>query len=230
MLQRSEMKRSSAPLKRSGFKTSEKVVGQAGMKVGGTLQRRAPIAQGGSSFEKKRQSTENGVVAPERPVYSTFGRKQKLVAPHDQSDPVPATKHVSLKPRSKLTSRPRSVTKCERDHMGRVAELGCILCRHLRLGATPAIVHHLRTGQGKMRAPNWLTLPLCPAHHQHSGYGVHDMGRRQFYERYGISEVGLLEHTLELLNVDLNDPRFAMPPDALTADLNDEPDIDDGHH
>ena len=34
-------------------------------------------------------------------------------------------------------------TKTERDHMGRVASLGCYLCRHMGCGPTPAQVHHL---------------------------------------------------------------------------------------
>ena len=64
-------------------------------------------------------------------------------------------------------------TAAEREHMGRVAALCCVLCRHLGLADdTPAIVHHLRTGQGRMRASHYDTLPLCPAHHQHSGFGV----------------------------------------------------------
>lgn len=29
-------------------------------------------------------------------------------------------------------------------HMQRVAELGCILCRHLGYGQTPAEIHHLK--------------------------------------------------------------------------------------
>lgn len=83
--------------------------------------------------------------------------------------------------------------------MGRVAELGCILCRHLNLGETPAIVHHIRTGQGKMRAKHTDTIPLCPRHHQHSGVGIHDMGRRQFAETYGISELELLGQVKAIL-------------------------------
>ena len=91
-------------------------------------------------------------------------------------------------------------TAAEREHMGRVAALCCVLCRHLGLADdSPAIVHHLRTGQGRMRASHYDTLPLCPPHHQHSGFGVHDMGREQFARLYGISEIELLALTRRLL-------------------------------
>ena len=39
-------------------------------------------------------------------------------------------------------------TKAEKRHMGRVASLGCYLCRQLGYGETPAQVHHVREGQG----------------------------------------------------------------------------------
>ena len=31
----------------------------------------------------------------------------------------------------------------EKQHMGRVAELGCVLCQHLGYGPTPAQTHHI---------------------------------------------------------------------------------------
>ncbi|TMS58944.1 hypothetical protein MW7_007240 [Imbroritus primus] len=92
-------------------------------------------------------------------------------------------------------SRGKAANTAEKTYLGKVAELGCVLCRHLGLGATPAIVHHQRTGQGKMRASHYRTAPLCPFHHQGSGHGVHDMGRPQFQDTYGISEVELVEQT-----------------------------------
>lgn len=96
--------------------------------------------------------------------------------------------------------RPKNApSAAESAYMGAVAALGCAVCRHLGLGETPAIVHHQRTGQGAMRASHYRTCPLCPPHHQHSGYGVHDMGREQFAAMYGISEVELVEQTRALL-------------------------------
>jgi hypothetical protein len=48
---------------------------------------------------------------------------------------------------------------------------------------------------GKMRASHYRTAPLCPKHHQDSGYGVHDIGREEFATLYGVSEVELVEQT-----------------------------------
>ena len=45
-------------------------------------------------------------------------------------------------------------------HMGRVAALGCILCRRFGLGETPAQVHHLEEETGaSQRQDDWLTIP-----------------------------------------------------------------------
>lgn len=97
----------------------------------------------------------------------------------------------------------KAATAAERQYMGRVAALCCILCRHLGIADdTPAIVHHLRTGQGRKRASHADTMPLCPFHHQSSGQGVHDMGRDEFEALYGISELELLAKTKQLLGVD----------------------------
>jgi hypothetical protein len=92
-------------------------------------------------------------------------------------------------------------TAAEKRYMGRVAALGCAVCRRLELGETPAIVHHQRTGQGWGRAPHYYTVPLCPPHHQFSGFGLHDMGREQFAAMYGISETELVLETRMTLRV-----------------------------
>ena len=104
----------------------------------------------------------------------------------------------STKPMSRGTgikARPKSNSAAERAYLGAVAALGCVVCRRLGYGETPAIVHHQRTGQGKMRASHYFTAPLCPHHHQGSGEGVHDTGREQFAEKYGFSEVDLVNET-----------------------------------
>ena len=96
-----------------------------------------------------------------------------------------------------------SATASERRYMGRVAGLCCVLCRVMGLADdSPAIVHHLRTGQGRMRASHFDTMPLCPDHHQNSGFGLHDMGRDEFEHLYGVSELELLALTKQLLGVD----------------------------
>lgn len=87
----------------------------------------------------------------------------------------------------------------ERRHMGRVAEIGCVLCRHLGYGQTPAHVHHIREGAGMgQRSPHYLTVPLCPEHHQGAG-GIHMLGPSGFYTRYKLDELDLLSMTIQHL-------------------------------
>lgn len=108
--------------------------------------------------------------------------------------------------RSQIKSKPKTSTSEEKRHMGRVAALGCIVCSEcLGHNDTPAIVHHIRTGQGKMRASHFDTIPLCPHHHQFSGFGVHDMGRQKFADMYGKSELELLEIVKAKLNIKTTD-------------------------
>lgn len=84
-------------------------------------------------------------------------------------------------------------------HMNRVAGLGCVLCRRLGYGASPAQLHHIREGQGmSMRAADTLVIPLCPEHHQ-GGSGIHGLGVKRFERVYRITELDLLAETLELL-------------------------------
>lgn len=86
-----------------------------------------------------------------------------------------------------------------RRHVDRVASLGCILCRRLGLGQTPACIHHLREGQGmSQRAKDTLVIPLCPEHHQ-GDTGLHGLGTREFERRYKVTELDLLGETLEAI-------------------------------
>ena len=81
-------------------------------------------------------------------------------------------------------------------HMAKVAGLGCYLCRHLGYGATPAQVHHLREGVGMaQRNSNWLTVPLCEAHHANSSPdGIH--GQRRAWKLASVGELDALADTL----------------------------------
>lgn len=77
---------------------------------------------------------------------------------------------------------------------GRVAELGCIVCRNAGFGATPAQLHHIREGQGgAQRADDMLVIPLCREHHQ-GGDSIHG-DRRGFQLRYG-TELDLLAQVI----------------------------------
>ena len=86
-------------------------------------------------------------------------------------------------------------TKAERDHMGAVAALGCVVCRNLGFGETPAEVHHIGNGTLGKKAINFETIPLCDVHHRNGGHGVAvHAGRKTFEARYG-TERELLEQT-----------------------------------
>ena len=87
----------------------------------------------------------------------------------------------------------------ERQHLDRVAALGCIVCRNEGYGETPAQVHHIRAGKGMgQRASHFETIPLCPAHHQHGPDAFHS-APRSWQRRFG-SELDLLDQVRGLLN------------------------------
>ena len=86
-------------------------------------------------------------------------------------------------------------------YLGKVADIGCILCRHLGTPGTPAEIHHPKEGVFAgcaQRASDWLVVPLCPEHHRGAS-GLHGLGTRGFYTRYRINEADLLAMTLEAL-------------------------------
>lgn len=84
--------------------------------------------------------------------------------------------------------------------MGRVAELGCAICRMLGFGATPAEVHHPRTGIGAgRRSSHYASIPLCFPHHRGSNDALHVLGRKAFERRFGITEAQLTAQTQQLL-------------------------------
>lgn len=73
-----------------------------------------------------------------------------------------------------------------------LTESGCILCRHLGWGETPAQIHHLRSGVGMgQRSSEDRTIPLCRSHHV-GPKGFHGLGRRAFERLYGVTEEDLL--------------------------------------
>lgn len=91
----------------------------------------------------------------------------------------------------KSTSKRKAATKAERAYMSAQADAGCILCRHLGLGATPAEIHHLRHGVGAgQRNSHSMSIPLCPEHHR-GATGYHGLGRREFERVYGVTEMDL---------------------------------------
>ena len=90
------------------------------------------------------------------------------------------------------------MNKAEKEHYGKVARLGCILCKSvLGYDDTPCEIHHIRRYGGKRNlAP---VIGLCPEHHR-GDTGIHTLGKR-FEACYGVDEQALLDKTLELLQL-----------------------------
>ena len=81
---------------------------------------------------------------------------------------------------------------------GKIAELGCSLCRHQGNEGTPAELHHIRRAGKRSNAS---VIPLCPFHHRGSNTSIHGMVRKQFEVVYQITEEELLEQTQKLLGL-----------------------------
>ena len=95
------------------------------------------------------------------------------------------------------------MTKAERQHLDRVARLGCCVCIRLGYGESPAEIHHQRklAGMGQ-RSSHFDVIPLCPLHHRTGGYGVAiHAGQKEWESRYG-TELELLEYTKNLLEIE----------------------------
>ena len=94
----------------------------------------------------------------------------------------------------------RSVKKSDREHLQKIAELGCIVCRNIGFDDSPAEIHHLRSGCGiGQRSAHQRAIPLCPPHHRTGGYGVAiHAGQREWEKKFG-SEENLLEQVLSEL-------------------------------
>lgn len=81
----------------------------------------------------------------------------------------------------------KAATKAERDHMGEVAEMPCLVCC-----AWPVDVHHVvgyadRAGRAPKRHDR--VVPLCKPHHdvQHGPReSVHAMGHQKFCARWEV--------------------------------------------
>lgn len=91
--------------------------------------------------------------------------------------------------------------KEEKDHYDRLSNLGCIACHIIGRGFSPSEIHHIRHQAGIAKKSSFdKAIPLCPNHHRLGGYGVAiHAGRRGFEASIGMTEVELLEKTLQLL-------------------------------
>ncbi len=83
-------------------------------------------------------------------------------------------------------AKKKVATKAEREHMSKVASLGCWVCQR------PANVHHIRPiglGIGR-RSSHYDTIPLCYDHHQ-GQFSIHNC-KQQFEDMYG-KETNILQ-------------------------------------
>jgi hypothetical protein len=87
----------------------------------------------------------------------------------------------------------------EREHLGRVKRLRCVLCARLSLAQESATdAHHLRVGQGgAQRASDWLAAALCHDRCHQGPRGVH--GDRSLLRQAKCTELDLLAWTLAAL-------------------------------
>lgn len=93
--------------------------------------------------------------------------------------------------------------KSEREHVNKVAELGCIAC-YVQAGVwgTPGEIHHTRTNCGAGQRSGWYeVICLCPGHHREDDreankIAIHgNTGHKAFTATYG-TERELLDLTL----------------------------------
>jgi len=94
------------------------------------------------------------------------------------------------------------MTKTERQHLNKVAALGCIACYQQGTPGTPAEIHHPRAGTGAgRRASHFDAIGLCPMHHRGTaGLSVPSIhgSKNAFIEAFG-TEAELMELTKTLI-------------------------------
>lgn len=93
------------------------------------------------------------------------------------------------------------MTKDERKHYDKIANIGCVVCLLSGYGYSPCEIHHIRTGTGAGKKSHWSkAIGLCPSHHRLGGYGIAiHAGIDGFEQAIGMTEVELLQKQLELL-------------------------------
>lgn len=90
--------------------------------------------------------------------------------------------------------------KQRKEWYGRVARIGCILCKHqgYETQDSGCELHHIR--RGNIPRSQASVIGLCPYHHRGSNTSIHGMGRKRFEREYLITEEELLVQTENLLN------------------------------
>jgi len=73
----------------------------------------------------------------------------------------------------------KKANKQERAYMGRVAELGCLIC-----GGIPEIHHNTKNRGYGAKSSNYDIMPICPDHHR-GEEGIHHIGVKTWEDKYG---------------------------------------------
>lgn len=94
------------------------------------------------------------------------------------------------------------MTKAEKEHLSKVAELGCIACYVQDTPGTPCEIHHMRAGTGMgLRSSHYDAIGLCATHHRGTaGLSVPSIhgSKNAFIEAFG-TEAELLELTRSMI-------------------------------
>lgn len=94
----------------------------------------------------------------------------------------------------------KAPNKAEKEHMARVADLGCVVCRMLGLGCVPAEIHHI---EGKTKKGSHMkVLPLCFEHHRRGG-DKEPISRHPYKKRFE-NAYGTEEELLKRVNTYLS--------------------------
>ena len=101
----------------------------------------------------------------------------------------------------------RYKSKTLKQHLNRVAELGCLVCKR------PPQLHHIRYKTGLSRkSSDWCVIPLCMDHHT-GNFSIHG-SKKKFIEKMG-TEVELLEKVYKSLYKDNYEKVFKLAKDML---------------
>lgn len=90
-----------------------------------------------------------------------------------------------------------SASKRALEWMLRVKQIPCRVC--LRMGLPAPMWSHAHHAFDTASRSDYLTIALCPEHHQ-GATGFHHLGQREFERRYKTTEAKLLADTIEALN------------------------------
>lgn len=84
-------------------------------------------------------------------------------------------------------------TKAEKQHLDRVAAMGCIVCLDRGIEDSPAEIHHILRGTGMgQKSSHYETLPLCHRHHRTGPRGTAIHAGLAIWEQTNGTEAQLL--------------------------------------